>query len=281
MCGLPWPGSTSSDEIDALLRMSAMAYGLWVAPGLYREGLQWVERALERSSRTASVGRDPGPRCRGDDGGVPGRLCPSRGVLRRRACAGAGTGGPVAGWPGPDHRRICVVPARRLWPGGRAGRRRLSSAERAWRQRAGCDSDPWPSRSSCSGISAWPRSSSTARRGGTKSALAFRGSSQQPPGGRSMRRPGWPASTSAPGTTRVGSALSWTVSTRPGTWAFRCSWPARCSVWRELPPHRAPGGWRASAWRRGSHRRVPRCARLPQRPAGSRSLPERVDGGVG
>jgi predicted ATPase/DNA-binding XRE family transcriptional regulator len=45
------------DESDALLRMSAMAYGVWIAPGLYREGLRWVERALERSSHNASVGR--------------------------------------------------------------------------------------------------------------------------------------------------------------------------------------------------------------------------------
>jgi predicted ATPase/DNA-binding XRE family transcriptional regulator len=45
------------NETDALLRMSAMAEGVWIAPGLYREGLQWVERALERSSRSASVGR--------------------------------------------------------------------------------------------------------------------------------------------------------------------------------------------------------------------------------
>jgi predicted ATPase/transcriptional regulator with XRE-family HTH domain len=45
------------NEIDALLHMSAMAEGVWIAPGLHREGLQWVERALERSSRSASVGR--------------------------------------------------------------------------------------------------------------------------------------------------------------------------------------------------------------------------------
>jgi predicted ATPase/transcriptional regulator with XRE-family HTH domain len=46
------------NEIDALLHMSAMAEGVWIAPGLHREGLQWVERALERSSRSASVGRN-------------------------------------------------------------------------------------------------------------------------------------------------------------------------------------------------------------------------------
>jgi predicted ATPase/transcriptional regulator with XRE-family HTH domain len=42
------------DEIDALLRLSAMLYGLWLSRGLYREGRQWVERALERSSHVAS-----------------------------------------------------------------------------------------------------------------------------------------------------------------------------------------------------------------------------------
>jgi predicted ATPase/transcriptional regulator with XRE-family HTH domain len=45
------------NESDALLRMSAMAYGVWIAPGLHREGLMWVERAIERSSHKASVGR--------------------------------------------------------------------------------------------------------------------------------------------------------------------------------------------------------------------------------
>ena len=37
-------------EIDALLQLSSLLYGLWFGRGLYREGLQWVERALERSS---------------------------------------------------------------------------------------------------------------------------------------------------------------------------------------------------------------------------------------
>ncbi|MGH2613972.1 MAG: ATP-binding protein, partial [Thermomicrobiales bacterium] len=45
------------DEIDALLRLSAMIYGLWFARGLYREGLHWVERALDRSRHVASVAR--------------------------------------------------------------------------------------------------------------------------------------------------------------------------------------------------------------------------------
>jgi predicted ATPase/transcriptional regulator with XRE-family HTH domain len=41
-------------EIDALLQLSSLLYGLWFGRGLYREGLQWVERALERSSHGAS-----------------------------------------------------------------------------------------------------------------------------------------------------------------------------------------------------------------------------------
>jgi predicted ATPase len=45
------------DEIEALLWLSSLLYGLWLAHGLYREGLQWLERALERSSHTASAGR--------------------------------------------------------------------------------------------------------------------------------------------------------------------------------------------------------------------------------
>ena len=44
-------------EIDGLLALSSLFYGLWLAHGLYREGLQWLERALERSSHTASAGR--------------------------------------------------------------------------------------------------------------------------------------------------------------------------------------------------------------------------------
>ena len=42
-------------EIDALLQLSALLYGLWVGRGLYREGLQWVERALERSNHVPSA----------------------------------------------------------------------------------------------------------------------------------------------------------------------------------------------------------------------------------
>ena len=37
--------------------MSSLLYGLWLAHGLYREGLHWLERALERSSHTASASR--------------------------------------------------------------------------------------------------------------------------------------------------------------------------------------------------------------------------------
>jgi non-specific serine/threonine protein kinase len=44
-------------EIEALLRLSAMPWGLWLGPGLYREGFQWLERALQRSSHTASLAR--------------------------------------------------------------------------------------------------------------------------------------------------------------------------------------------------------------------------------
>jgi predicted ATPase/transcriptional regulator with XRE-family HTH domain len=45
------------NEIDALLRLSPMLYGLWFGRGLYREGLQWVERALARSGHVASATR--------------------------------------------------------------------------------------------------------------------------------------------------------------------------------------------------------------------------------
>jgi predicted ATPase/DNA-binding XRE family transcriptional regulator len=45
------------DDIDALLQLSAMLYGLWFARGLYGEGVGWVEHALERSGRAASTPR--------------------------------------------------------------------------------------------------------------------------------------------------------------------------------------------------------------------------------
>ena len=42
-------------EIAALLQLSSLLYGLWLGRGLYREGLQWVEHALEQSNRVPSV----------------------------------------------------------------------------------------------------------------------------------------------------------------------------------------------------------------------------------
>jgi predicted ATPase/class 3 adenylate cyclase len=44
-------------EIDALLALSSLLYALWLAYGQYREGLGWLERALERSTDTASNAR--------------------------------------------------------------------------------------------------------------------------------------------------------------------------------------------------------------------------------
>jgi tetratricopeptide (TPR) repeat protein len=45
-------------DTEALLRLCALAYGVWITPGLYREGLLWVERALHRSSPVPSARRD-------------------------------------------------------------------------------------------------------------------------------------------------------------------------------------------------------------------------------
>jgi predicted ATPase len=42
-------------QIDALLQLSSLLYGLWVGRGLYREGLQWVGRALEQSNYETSA----------------------------------------------------------------------------------------------------------------------------------------------------------------------------------------------------------------------------------
>ncbi|MCD6058137.1 MAG: adenylate/guanylate cyclase protein [Thermomicrobiales bacterium] len=45
------------DEIDAMLGLGSLLYGLCLVHGLYREGLRWLERALERSSQTPSRSR--------------------------------------------------------------------------------------------------------------------------------------------------------------------------------------------------------------------------------
>jgi non-specific serine/threonine protein kinase len=45
------------DQIEALLQLSSLTYGLWFGRGLFREGLQWVERALERSQHAPSAAR--------------------------------------------------------------------------------------------------------------------------------------------------------------------------------------------------------------------------------
>ena len=77
-------------EIDALLELSSLLYGLWLAHGLYREGLQLartgagaIESDRIRSSRAGARGG-------GDAGDLPGRLCPRR-DLQSRGC-GARTG---------------------------------------------------------------------------------------------------------------------------------------------------------------------------------------------
>jgi predicted ATPase/class 3 adenylate cyclase len=44
-------------ESDTLLQISTALYGLWSTQGLYREGMQWIERALEQSSRIATGAR--------------------------------------------------------------------------------------------------------------------------------------------------------------------------------------------------------------------------------
>jgi predicted ATPase/transcriptional regulator with XRE-family HTH domain len=41
-------------ESDTLMHVSTALYGLWLMQGLYREGLQWIERALERAAHISS-----------------------------------------------------------------------------------------------------------------------------------------------------------------------------------------------------------------------------------
>jgi predicted ATPase/DNA-binding XRE family transcriptional regulator len=76
-------------DSEALLQLSVMLDGLWFGRGLYGEGLQWAERALDRSSPAAAA-----PRVRADggsDAGDPaGRLCARRTVPGRRGALGGG-----------------------------------------------------------------------------------------------------------------------------------------------------------------------------------------------
>ena len=44
-------------DIDALLQLVITLYGLFFVPGLYREGLQWLERILDRSRQVESATR--------------------------------------------------------------------------------------------------------------------------------------------------------------------------------------------------------------------------------
>jgi predicted ATPase/transcriptional regulator with XRE-family HTH domain len=44
-------------DADAMLRLNVALYGLDFAPGLYREGMEWLERALERSRHVTSAAR--------------------------------------------------------------------------------------------------------------------------------------------------------------------------------------------------------------------------------
>jgi predicted ATPase len=46
------------NEVESLSQLSAATYGLWLHWGLPGEGLHWVERALQRSDRKASVARE-------------------------------------------------------------------------------------------------------------------------------------------------------------------------------------------------------------------------------
>ncbi len=45
------------EETEAILQLCGLAYGQWFALGLYREGLDWIERALEGSGHDSSEGR--------------------------------------------------------------------------------------------------------------------------------------------------------------------------------------------------------------------------------
>ena len=59
------------DQIDALLQLSSLPYGLWLGRGLFREGLQWVERGLDGLNR-AIRGAGPGARRRRHAGDLSG-----------------------------------------------------------------------------------------------------------------------------------------------------------------------------------------------------------------
>ena len=76
-------------DIDALLRLSSMLYGLWFQRGLYREARQWLEQAwrARRTRRPWRVARPWWPQAswRRSKGPYPSRHI-------RRPGLGAGTG---------------------------------------------------------------------------------------------------------------------------------------------------------------------------------------------
>ena len=115
-------------EIDALLQLSSLLYGLWVGRGLYREGVQWVERALERSHRAPSAAL-----VRALDGA--GTLAIFQGDYARAASfIDQGWRWPASwvirvDWRGPGLLRVPVLPPPGVCAGRRAARR---GAAHAW-----------------------------------------------------------------------------------------------------------------------------------------------------
>ena len=242
----------------------------------------WVERAIERSSHKASVGRAPGPRRRRDDWrhsrvtmpeprSSPTKSLRWRGNWRTRCWLAKPWS--IAGYV--SYRRGEYGQAEELVS------ERLSSPERACRGRADRDSALEASHSSYSGISAWFRSSSTSAARWYEERLRIRGLTGSLGPDRCAGRTSWRQVLRGElrGGRKALRGQSATAARDLGiSLLVTSALPRSGGDCHRIRERRAR---RATAWGCGGHRRIPRCPDLPQRPAGSRSLPERADRGIG
>ncbi len=104
-------------DADALLRLSVLLNGIWLAPGLHREGLQWVERALSLSSSKASTPRIQALTAAGHLAAFQGDYARADRFLTERLALARELGDPLLIGGALGFAGFLVVPARRLWAG--------------------------------------------------------------------------------------------------------------------------------------------------------------------
>ena len=174
-------------DADALLRLSVLLYGIWLAPGLYREGLQWIDRALNRSSTVASAPRVRALAAAGHLALFQWDYARAATYIAEGLALARELGDPLLVGGALHIAGLLVVPARRVWSGRSAARRGAVACCADWATVCRMRVETRASRSSSSGIPPWLRSSSTGRRGGIEEALAALSGGVGFSGGRSMR----------------------------------------------------------------------------------------------